>query len=232
MCNLFGCNNSNGCNNCNNIRYIRGPQGPAGPSGARGPQGPQGPVGPIGPTGATGATGATGPIGPVGPQGPVGATGATGPIGPQGPVGPTGATGATGATGPQGPSGTNNALYAGVNDVTADAGAIIPLALVDQTADTTLSVSNGSVNLPQAGTYLISYFINGSVPTGSLSTTLYLNDAPITAEVLTLSSAGDLNVASKTILITTTGAGTLSLYNTSTETATIEGASIMALLTQ
>ena len=231
MCNIFGCNNHhcNGCNHCNNIRYIRGPQGPTGATGARGPQGPQGPVGPIGPTGATGATGAIGPQGPVGPQGE---TGPQGPVGATGAVGPQGPTGATGATGPQGPSGTNNAIYAGVNDTTADANAIIPLALVDQTADTTLSVSNGSVNLPQAGTYLISYFVNGSVPTGSLSTTLYLNDAPITAEVLTISSAGDLNSASKTILITTTGAGTLSLYNTSTETATIDGASIMALLTQ
>ena len=142
MCNLFGCNN-NGCNNCSNIRYIRGPQGPVGPSGARGPQGPQGPVGPIGPTGATG---------PIGPQGPVGATG---PIGPQGP---------TGATGPQGPSGTSDAIYAGANDATVVSNAIIPLAEVTATPTTTLSVENGSVILPEAGTYLVNYFIDGSVP--------------------------------------------------------------------
>ena len=234
----------------------RGPIGPQGATGAQGLQGPQGipgPVGPIGPAGATGATGATGPVGPAGPIGPTGATGATGATGPagpqgevgpqgpqgeQGPVGPTGATGATGATGPQGPQGeqgvpgTNNAVYAGLSTATTVAqNAIIPLEQVTATDGSTFTVSDGSINLPEAGTYLVSYSVNGSATAGALSVTLYLDGTPIGGETLTEESSGEPVSLSKTILVSVTDPTTLSIFNTSAGTVNINNASITALLT-
>ena len=240
-----GCNRNCNCNNCtNNVTVIRGPRGPigpAGPQGARGPQGPQGatgpigPVGPQGPVGATGATGATGPQGPVGatgPQGPVGATGAVGPQGSVGPQGPVGATGATGATGPQGPAGTNDAIYAGSGTATVEANSIIPIALITATPNTTLSVSNNAVNLPEAGTYLVSFFANGSAGEGDdFSISLYLNGSPIVNENVVVNSEGRLVSVSKTLLVTTANAGSLSIHNTSNTGVTLNSASIMVLKT-
>lgn len=231
MCCLFGSNSC--CNRCNNTTIIRGPVGPTGATGARGPIGPQGPVGPVGPAGPQGATGATGPIGPIGPTG---ATGATGPIGPQGPIGPAGPqgeTGATGATGPigpagpAGPAGLSDAIFASSGADTVDAGAIIPLALVVATPDTSLSVSDNAVNVTEDGTYLVSYFVGGSVPTNEFITALYLNGAPITGETIVQSNSA--GAASKTILLNLSAGDTLSLYNTSATEATLSGASITVL---
>lgn len=225
MCCLFG---NNCCNNrCNRPVVIRGPMGPTGPAGPRGPQGPQGatgaigPQGPAGPQGATGATGATGAVGPQGPQG------ATGAVGPQGPAGPQGATGATG------PAGTNDAIYAGTNtSSTVNAATIIPIAQIAATAGTTMSVSANAINLPEAGTYLVSYFANGSVPSGNLSTSLYLDGTQVSGEtIVQTNTAGSSSAAGKTVLITTNGAGTLSLYNTSGETATLSSATLTVLKT-
>lgn len=222
MCCLFGNNNNNHC--CCNQRVIRGPIGPTGAQGARGPQGPQGPVGPIGPTGATGATGAQGPIGPVGPvgpQGPVGATGATGATGAQGPIGPVG------PQGPVGPAGTNDAIYASSAVATVATGAIIPLTLNASTAPTTLSVVNNEVSVADAGSYLVSYFTNGSVATGDFSTTLYLNDTAIVNEEIILTDSS--GAGSKTILLNLSAGDTLALYNTSDTDATLSGASLTVL---
>ena len=218
MSSFFGCNrcsnqnllsgsntlstisNSSFNNNCCNIRYIRGPIGPTGATGARGPIGPQGPVGPIGPTGATGATG---------------------------PVGPAGPTGATGPVGPAGASATNDSLYANYTGGQIESEAIIPLTLVTSTPSSTLSVSGGSVVLPDAGTYLISYYANGSVPSGDLEVSLYLDGVAIPNESITITSTPDETASgSKTILVTTASGGTLSIYNTSDQTATFEGASL------
>ena len=230
MCNFCGCNN--GCNqnlinarngfsntnssfNCrcnNNPVIIRGPVGPTGATGARGPIGPQGPVGPIGPTGATGATGATGP---VGPQGPIG------------PAGPTGATGATGPVGPQGPAGTNDAIYASAGTSTVASGEIIPIALNTATADTTLSVSDSAVNVGETGVYLVSYFADGDVATEDLNVSLYVNDAPVANEEL--SFPGTSGLGSKTILLNLSAGDTVSLNNTSTDTATFTNASLTLL---
>ena len=231
MC-FFGCNNChhNGCCNCNCNNVIRGPRGPMGPSGpqgARGPIGPQGPVGPIGPTGATGATGpigptgATGATGPIGPIGPTGATGATGPIGPIGPQGPVG------ATGPQGPAGTSQALYAGTGTQVVASGAIIPIDLIAESPESTMNVSNNEVIINEDGSYLVSYFSDGSVPADQLITALYLNGNPIANEnIIQTNSAG---AGSKTILLNLSASDTLSLYNTSASQATLSSASITAL---
>ena len=216
-------NFSRSCNCANSVIYLRGPQGPQGPQGPRGAIGPQGPIGPTGLTGPAGATGA------IGPQGPVGATGATGATGPQGPVG---ATGATGATGPQGPSGTSDMIYAGLvtDPTTITAGEIIPIELITATADTTMSVSANAINLPEDGTYLVSYFINGYSASGEVNVSLYLNGAPLSNENIVLeNTANSYSSGSKTVLVTTTGAGTLSLYNTSTSDLTASGASITVL---
>ena len=224
MCSFNNCSRYNPCSRCNRrtptivpIAPVSVVRGPIGPQGATGPQGPIGATGPQGPVGATGATG---------PQGPVGATGA---IGPQGPQGPAGATGATGPQGPQGPAGTNDILYSNyVGDVAANS--IIPLSLSASTDGTTLSVTGGSIDLPTAGSYLVSYYTNGSVPTGNLSTTLYLNGVALTDETILQSNvAGVPSAGGKTILVTVNGPSTLSLYNTSTDTATLVSASITVL---
>lgn len=238
MCNLFGCNNCN-CNRCNgqglsiasdngsvvslftnnnrsccnnNAIIVRGPAGATGATGARGPIGPQGPVGPAGPTGATGATGPQGPIGPVGPAGPTGATGATGATGPQGPIGP---------------AGTNDAIYANVGASAVTAGSIIPITLSTSTAPTTLSVVDNAVNIADAGTYLVSYFADGSVPEGDFSTTLYRNGTAIANESIIFTDSS--GAGSKTILVNLASGDTLSIYNTSASTATFNDASLTVL---
>ncbi len=221
MCNLCGCNrccnngfnfrqginpinNSFNCRSCNNNPIIiRGPVGPTGATGARGP---------IGPQGATGATG---------PQGPAGPVGATGPIGP---VGPQGATGATGPQGPAGPAGTSDAIYANLSGTTATSGSIIPLALDTATPTTTMSVSGNAVNITEAGTYLVSFFANGSVPTGDFSTSLYQNGSAIAGESIIIDDS--TGAGSKTILVNAGAGDTLSIYNTSAQTATFSGASL------
>lgn len=158
-----------------------------------------------------------------GPQGPVGPSGARGPIGPQGPVGATGATGA---------SGTNDILYATSGTASVGTGAIIPLTLNASTSGATASVTNGSVNLPSAGTYLVSYFANGSTTDGTQSVSLYLNGAAINGETVSATtSQGGKSALSKTVLLTITGAGTLSLHNSSAETLTLDSASITVLKT-
>ena len=224
MCCLFGNNNCNHCcNRCNNF-VARGPVGPTGATGARGPIGPQGPVGPIGPQGPVGATGA------IGPQGPVGATGATGP---QGPVGATGATGpqgpvgATGPIGPQGPAGASDAIYAISTTATIPADSIIPLTLNTESPESTMTVVDNTITVTEDGTYLVSYFVDGSSTTGSFDISLYLNGSALPNESITLTSGE--GAAGKTILLTLSAEDDISLYNTSAVDANISNASITAV---
>ena len=233
MCNNFGCQHHCHCNglvrqgvspisnddaffnrrSCNNNPVIiRGPVGATGATGARGPIGPQVPVGPAGPTGATGATGATGPIGPQGPIGP---------------AGPTGATGATGPVGPQGPVGTGDALYASVGSITVASGAIIPIEFNTSTIDTTMSVTDNEIVINESGVYLISYFANGFVASGNFTLSLYLNGSVFVGDTISVNSLS--GALSKTILMNLTAGDTLSIYNSSIDTATTIGASITAL---
>jgi len=253
------CFNLNNCC-CNRQTFLRGPRGFTGPQGPRGPIGPQGatgaqgiqgpvgptgatgaigPQGPVGPAGATGAVGPQGPVGPAGatgatgPQGPIGPTGATGAVGPQGPVGPAGATGATGPQGPIGPAGTNDIIYAGVGAETVTADTNVPITLITATDGTTMTVSDSAILLPEAGVYLVSYYVNGSVPTDDLQVGLFLDGAQIPDETITIGdTANGIGVGSKTVLISIANAGTLSLRNLSTETATLLGASLTVLRTQ
>ena len=193
-----------GCNNnCRNNRYNN-----VTTVYLRGAQGPQGPMG------------ATGPIGP---QGPVGATG---PIGPQGPVG---ATGATGPIGPQGPAGTGDGLYASSSSATITTGQIIPLTLVSSTPNTTLSVSNGSVNVTEDGTYLVSYFADVLGTSGTQSVSLYLNGAPVPNETINVATGSNSTSSSKTIILTISAGSTLSLYNDSGVNVAVNNASLTVL---
>ena len=223
-----------------NYVYLRGPRGPVGPQGPMGPMGAMGPQGPIGPTGATGATGPVGPVGPIGPQGPqgeTGATGATGPAGPVGPIGPqghqgeTGATGATGPVGPQGPAGTNDAIYAGVYAGTTATDTVLPIALVQETADSTMSVTDNSISITESGVYLVSYSLSGTPDAGGsdLSVSLYRNGVLVPNETLSVNTSAETEAVSRTILLSLTAGDFLSIYNTSDSTITLGSATLTVL---
>ncbi|MBE7086882.1 MAG: hypothetical protein E7369_01100 [Clostridiales bacterium] len=183
-----------------------------------GPTGPAGPRGPIGPQGATGA------IGPQGPAGPIGATGA---VGPQGPIG---ATGATGATGPQGPQGSSDAIFASSGTATVPANTVIPLTLDASTPTSSMSVSDNSIVLSEAGYYLVTYYVNGSVPNGNLETTLYQNAVAVTGENIVLTNtANALSSGSKTVLISGAAGDSISIYNTSDAALTLNDSGITVL---
>ncbi|MBR7159616.1 MAG: hypothetical protein IKD20_01135 [Clostridia bacterium] len=238
-------------NRCDNICqpnyvYLRGPRGPVGPQGPMGPMGAMGPQGPIGPTGATGATGPVGPVGPtgatgatgpVGPVGPTGATGATGPVGPIGPIGPqgpqgeTGATGATGPVGPQGPAGTNDAIYAGVYAGTTATDTVLPIALVQETADSTMSITDNSISITESGVYLVSYSLSGTPDAGGsdLSVSLYNNAVAVPNETISVDTTTEEASVSRTILLSLTEGDLLSIYNTSDSTITLGSATLTVL---
>ena len=212
MCSLF--NQFNNCNNCCNscVRYLRGATGATGPAGPRGPIGPQG------------ATGATGPQGPIGPTGAQGIQGPVGPIGPTGATGPQGPQGATGATGPQdpvGPSGSSDAIYASLLETaTVTAGETIPLTLNSATPDSSMSVVGNSVSITESGSYLVTYSLNGSAPTGDLTADLYLNGSLVTGESISENSQGENASLTKTVLLNITAPSTLSIVNGSAESIT------------
>ncbi len=219
MC-LCGCNNN--CNNCNNNNnlfnrgnacrcnavVVRGPIGPTGATGARGPIGPQGPVGPVGPAGATGATG---------PQGPIGLTGATGPVGPQG------------------PSGTSDVIYAGSNTTqTVASDTAIPIALIASTPTATSTVSGDSVNLPEAGTYLVNYAFSGTRDAaGNIAVSLYQDGAAVAGETLIVYNDGtNPSSTSKSVLVTVATPATLSLQNVSGASVDLTSATLTVLKTE
>lgn len=234
-----------------------GPQGPIGPTGATGATGPQGPIGATGATGATGPQGAAAGFGiptanaltldagsdataSVVASGPDTAKVFTftfgipqGATGPQGPIGATGATGATGAIGPQGPagpSGTGDALYASSGTQTVDAGAIIPITQTAATADTTMSISADSVNVP-AGTYLVSFGATGtSGANGTFSIQLYENGTPMANEIITNETANTQQAnVSKSIVYVAAAPTALSIRNSSTEASDYTGANLTVL---
>ena len=252
----MGClcrNNIYPCNPPARLCSVLGPRGPVGPqgipgprgfNGLRGPQGVPGPVGPQGPAGATGPqgpqglTGATGAVGPQGPQGETGATGAVGPqgpagaIGPQGPQGETGATGAVGpqgpagATGPQGPAGVSYTVHA-ENTATESVATntIIPISQTAQSTGGTFTVSNNAVNVP-IGEYLVTFGGAASTTGATQKTiTLYVNGAASNNVVYDGSDTG-ITSAAKTVYLNFSSPGTLSIYNTTADTASFNNAFI------
>ena len=216
----------------------QGPQGETGATGAVGPQGPAGATGPQGPQGETGATGAVGPQGPagaIGPQGPQGETGPQGPAGATGPQGPQGETGATGAVGPQGPAGaTGPQGPAGVsytvhaeNTATESVATntIIPISQTAQSTGGTFTVSNNAVNVP-IGEYLVTFGGAASTTGATQKTiTLYVNGATSNNVVYDGSDTG-ITSAAKTVYLNFSSPGTLSIYNTTADTASFNNAFI------
>lgn len=199
---------------------LRGPQGVPGPVGPQGPAGATGPQGPQGPQGLTGATGAVGPQGPAGatgPQGPQGETGATGAVGPQGPAG---------ATGPQGPAGVSYTVHA-ENTATESVATntIIPISQTAQSTGGTFTVSNNAVNVP-IGEYLVTFGGAASTTGATQKTiTLYVNGAASNNVVYDGSDTG-ITSAAKTVYLSFSSPGTLSIYNTTADTASFNNAFI------
>ena len=193
---------------------IAGPRGPVGPQGIPGPRGfnglrgPQGVPGPVGPQGPAGATG---------PQGPQGETGATGAVGPQGPAG---------ATGPQGPAGVSYTVHA-ENTATESVAtnAIIPISQTAQSTGGTFTVSNNAVNVP-IGEYLVTFGGAASTRGATQKTiTLYVNGAASNNVVYDGSDTG-ITSAAKTVYLNFSSPGTLSIYNTTADTASFNNAFI------
>ena len=227
-----------GFNGLRGPQGVPGPVGPQGPAGATGPQGPQGPQGLTGAMGAVGPQGPAGAIGPQGPQGETGATGAVGPqgpagaIGPQGPQGETGATGAVGpqgpagATGPQGPAGVSYTVHA-ENTATESVATntIIPISQTAQSTGGTFTVSNNAVNVP-IGEYLVTFGGAASTTGATQKTiTLYVNGATSNNVVYDGSDTG-ITSAAKTVYLSFSSPGTLSIYNTTADTASFNNAFI------
>ncbi len=230
-----------GFNGLRGPQGVPGPVGPQGPAGATGPQGPQGetgatgavgPQGPAGATGPQGPQGETGATGPQGPQGPAGATGATGPQGPQGPAGatgpqgPQGETGATGAVGPQGPAGVSYTVHA-ENTATESVATntIIPISQTAQSTGGTFTVSNNAVNVP-IGEYLVTFGGAASTTGATQKTiTLYVNGEATNNVVYDGSDPG-ITSAAKTVYLNFLSPGTLSIYNTTADTASFNNAFI------
>ena len=196
---------------------LRGPQGVPGPVGPQGPAGAIGPQGPQGETGATGAVGPQGPAGAIGPQGPQGETGATGAVGPQGPAG---------ATGPQGPAGVSYTVHA-ENTATESVATntIIPISQTAQSTGGTFTVSNNAVNVP-IGEYLVTFGGAASTTGATQKTiTLYVNGATSNNVVYDGSDTG-ITSAAKTVYLNFSSPGTLSIYNTTADTASFNNAFI------
>lgn len=213
----MGClcrNNIYPCNPPARLCSVLGPRGPVGPQGIPGPRGfnglrgPQGVPGPVGPQGPAGATG---------PQGPQGLTGATGAVGPQGPAG---------ATGPQGPAGVSYTVHA-ENTATESVATntIIPIAQVAQSTGGAFTVSNNAVNVP-IGEYLVTFGGAASTTGATQKTiTLYVNGATSNNVVYDGSDTG-ITSAAKTVYLNFSSPGTLSIYNTTADTASFNNAFI------
>lgn len=216
----MGClcrNNIYPCNPPARLCSVLGPRGPVGPQGIPGPRGfnglrgPQGVPGPVGPQGPAGATG------PQGPQGETGATGATGAVGPQGPAG---------ATGPQGPAGVSYTVHA-ENTATESVATntIIPISQTAQSTGGTFTVSNNAVNVP-IGEYLVTFGGAASTTGATQKTiTLYVNGATSNNVVYDGSDTG-ITSAAKTVYLSFSSPGTLSIYNTTADTASFNNAFI------
>ena len=176
-----------------------------------GPRGPVGPQGIPGPRGFNGLRGPQGVPGPVGPQGPAGATG------PQGPQG---------ETGPQGPAGVSYTVHA-ENTATESVltNTIIPISQTAQSIGGTFTVSNNAVNVP-IGEYLVTFGGAASTTGATQKTiTLYVNGVTSNNVVYDGSDTG-ITSAAKTVYLNFSSPGTLSIYNTTADTASFNNAFI------
>ena len=167
-----------------------------------------------------------GPRGPVGPQGIPGPRGFNGLRGPQGVPGPVGPQGPAGATGPQGPAGVSYTVHA-ENTATESVltNTIIPISQTTQSTGGTFTVSNNAVNVP-IGEYLVTFGGAASTTGATQKTiTLYVNGATSNNVVYDGSDTG-ITSAAKTVYLNFSSPGTLSIYNTTADTASFNNAFI------
>lgn len=125
--------------------------------------------------------------------------------------------------------GLNDSLYAESGAQTVAAAAQIPLTLSNATANTVMSVSNNAVVLP-AGTYLVSFGGTGTPSTGNeTGVQLYVNGSALAYGTLTTYATATVsgNVG-KTLVLTVTSAGTLTLFNPTDDSVVYSDAYITA----
>ena len=167
-----------------------------------------------------------GPRGPVGPQGIPGPRGFNGLRGPQGVPGPVGPQGPAGATGPQGPAGVSYTVHA-ENTATESVATntIIPISQTAQSTGGTFTVSNNAVNVP-IGEYLVTFGGAASTTGATQKTiTLYVN-GEVSNNVVYDGSDTGITSAAKTVYMNFSSPGTLSIYNTTADTASFNNAFI------
>lgn len=116
------------------------------------------------------------------------------------------------------------------NDVgTVETNAIIPLSLSQVSGDSisASTTTDGAINL-LSGTYEISYFAQGTVPSsGTISVSLGLDGTEIPgSEISQTLDLGSEVTMSKTILVSVTQESTLELVNNSSQTTNFDSASI------
>lgn len=198
-----------------------GPSGPAGPTGPRGPAGPQGDPGPTGPTGSAGADGAAGTQGIQGPQGDVGPQGPKGDAGAQGPAGPDPIL-ARLVLGADKPTAANTTpVTLGLSfDYEANSKYVIDIyAMVAPTAATT--GCGFLIDVSSAVTYVATHVTHQLAATGTLSGASSVGDAAATLSGVSsgMPATATYPVLGGGILITTTNAGTATLFFRSETTA-------------
>ena len=117
---------------------------------------------------------------------------------------------------------TANAVYANVLSTTVASGANIPVFLNNQAPSSSITVTNGAVNLTSAGTYLISYYVTGSGD--GISASLNLTGTAVSSVI---TDYGTTTTLSKTLLLTVTSVpATLTLSNTGAGALTVLDAGI------
>ena len=182
-------------------------------SGCPGPQGPAGPQGPVGPQGPQGNTGPQGPQGNTGPQGP---QGNTGPQGPQGPAGPQGEPGIAATS--------ENAMLYNTAAQEVSSGAALNFAANQINAASGSISLNGTTGLSlTGGQYLVVFETDASVAnTGTIAVALALdgNALPYAASVLAKTGSNNNERIGLAAILALSGAQTLTVKNTSSDTNT------------
>lgn len=131
-----------------------------------------------------------------------------------------------GATGPQGPAGVSYTVHA-ENTATESVATntIIPISQTAQSTGGTFTVSNNAVNVP-IGEYLVTFGGAASTTGATQKTiTLYVNGATSNNVVYDGSDTG-ITSAAKTVYLNFSSPGTLSIYNTTADTASFNNAFI------
>ena len=118
-------------------------------------------------------------------------------------------------------------MYAG----TTATDTVLPIALVQETADSTMSVTNNSVSITESGVYLVSYSLTGTPGDGGtdLSVSLYQNAVAVPNETISVDTTTEEENVSRTILLSLSAGDLLSIYNTSDSTITLGSATLTVL---